>query len=85
MDFYKDFKEKLDSEHQWPTAYMFKFVVPKIKVDEFRTLFFVETLREKISKAGNYTSFTFKKQIKSSDEVVDIYIKAKKIEGVISL
>lgn len=85
MDSHKDFKEKLDNEHKWPATYMFKFVVPKGKVEDFRTLFSIEDLKEKVSKAGNYISFTFQKQMKSSDEVVEVYINAKKIEGVISL
>lgn len=85
MDSHKDFKEKLDNEHKWPTTYMFKFVVPKGKVEDFRALFSVENLKEKASKAGNYISFTFQKQMQSSNEVVDVYLSAKKIEGVISL
>lgn len=85
MDSIKAFKEKLDAEHSWPTTYMFKFVVPKIKIDEFKSYFPNESHQEKQSKAGNYTSFTFKKNINSSDEVVEVYLKAKKIEGVIAL
>ena len=85
MDSYKVFKEKLDSEHKWPTDYMFKFVSPKNKAQEVRKLFYQESLSEKKSKAGNYISFTFTKLIYTSDEVVDIYIKARSIEGLISL
>jgi len=85
MDTYQDFKSKLDQEHKWPTIYMFKFVVPKGKIEEFNTIFVDESVQSKESKAGNYMSFTMKKMMNSSQEVVDIYLKAKKIEGVISL
>jgi len=85
MDSFKAFKEKLDAEHKWPVVYMFKFVVPKIQVEEFKSLFSGEAHHEKKSKAGNYTSFTFKRKIGSSEEVVDVYLKARKIEGVIAL
>ncbi|MCG8308016.1 MAG: DUF493 domain-containing protein [Cytophagales bacterium] len=85
MDTHKAFKEKLDIEHDWPTTYMFKFVVPKNKTKEVRDMFSKETLMEKKSKAGNYVAFTFKKLINSSDEVVDIYLQAKKVKGLISL
>ena len=85
QDSFHAFREKLDSEHSWPDYYVFKFVVPKNKVEEFRVLFSDEQLTEKQSKAGNYTSFTIKKMISSSDEVIEAYVKAKKVEGIISL
>ena len=85
MDSYKDFKEKLNRVHKWPTTYMFKFVVPSTKVQEFTLLFSKETLDTKPSKNGNYVAFTMKKLVKSSDEVVDIYIAAKNIKGLMAL
>ena len=85
MDSYEAFKIKLDNEHDWPSTYLFKFVVPKNKTDEFRLIFSLESMQEKKSKAGNYVSFTFKKIINSSDEVVDVYLKAKTVEGLIAL
>jgi hypothetical protein len=85
MDSYHDFKEKLDFEHQWPTVYMFKFVVPSEKVQEFHGIFEEESLQSKKSKSGKYASFTLKKMMSSSQEVVEIYLKARKIEGIIAL
>ncbi len=79
------FKEKLDQEHEWPGIYIFKFVVPKEKVQDFKETFPEYTFQERKSKAGNYISFTLKMEMKSSDEVVDIYFKAKTVEGIISL
>ena len=85
MDSFKAFQEKLDNEHKWPTEYMFKFVVPKSRVDEIRGIFGKEALTFKNSKAGNYVAFTMKKRMNSSDEVIEIYKKAEKIEGLIAL
>lgn len=85
MDSFKAFKEKLDKEHKWPDNYVFKFVVPAAKENEFKAKFPNESFSEKKSKAGNYISFTLKKMLQSSDEVVEMYVKAKTVEGVISL
>ncbi|MCK5279152.1 MAG: DUF493 family protein [Cyclobacteriaceae bacterium] len=85
MDSFKAFKEKLDNEHKWPAIYMFKFVAPSAKVQDVLTAFSKETFQMKRSKAGNYVAFTLKKMIKSSDEVVEIYLKARKIEGLIAM
>ena len=85
MDSFKAFKTKLDKEHKWPTIYMFKFVVPSNKSLELRKVFAEESMQTKQSKNGNYVAFTMKKLMRSSDEVVEIYMKARKIEGVIAL
>jgi hypothetical protein len=85
MDSFESFKAKLDKVHKWPSSYIFKFVVPIAKADEVKAMFVKETLRSKLSKAGNYESFTMEKIMDSSDEVIDIYREAKKIEGLIVL
>lgn len=85
MDSVKAFKEKLDQEHNWPAYYMFKFVVPIEKEDEVKDAFPTEKFQKRLSKAGNYIAFTLKKMINNSDEVVEIYFRARKIEGLIAL
>ena len=85
MDSVKAFKEKLDQEHNWPSVYMFKFVVPAEKETEVTDMFPSEDLQKRLSKAGNYIAFTFKKMINNSDEVVEIYKRARTIEGLIAL
>ena len=84
-DSIETFKEKLDKEHKWPCSYMFKFIAPATKTEEVKAMFSKENLIEKTSKAGNYISFTMKKHMKSSDEVIEIYRQANKIEGLIVL
>ena len=58
MESFMAFKEKLDSEHKWPTTYMFKFVVPSAKAHELKTIFLKESLQTKDSKTGKYVAFT---------------------------
>ena len=79
------FKEKLESQHTWPGHYIFKFIVPAHKIEEVRVLLVDGEITEKASSKGTYKSLTFKVHMQSSDHVIDLYTKAKKIEGIISL
>lgn len=81
----ENFKDKLDSQHIWPSLYMFKFIVPKGKEGEIYSLFPRNETSTKPSKAGNYISITAKIMMPSSDEVIKIYQQAHKVEGVIAL
>lgn len=85
MDLDKSFSDKLDREHQWPCDYLFKFVVPVFKKNEFLDLFPGEKFQSKESSGGKYTSLSLLKQMTSSAEVIAIYRKAGKIEGIIAL
>lgn len=82
---YAAFREKLDAEHKWPTYYMFKFIVPREQESEIYKVLPRENWTSKASKSGTYISFTAKLYLSSSQEVIDIYQKAHKIEGVIAL
>lgn len=84
-DSINSFKEKLDNEYQWPSLYSFKFIVPKGKEDEVKVIFHQHEVKEKASSKGNYISVTAKVMAQSSDTIIDYYIKASKIEGVIAL
>jgi len=78
-------QEKLDQHYAWPALYTFKFIVPKGKEDEVKNLFPQHTSSEKLSKNGNYTSITLNMMMPSSEAVIDVYVKASKIEGIIAL
>ena len=82
---FQEFREKLDDQHSWPGSYLFKFIVPKEKRDEVQKLFPGKLLIEKESKKGNYLSLTIKLHMNSSLEVIEIYERAYKINGVIAL
>lgn len=81
----EDFKKKLDDIHDFPTIYMFKFIVTEEKKDEVKNLFPLSELDYKPSSKGKYTSVTAKVMMQSSDHVIEIYKEAKKIEGIIAL
>jgi len=78
-------KELLDDQHQWPSKYSFKFIVPYQKLTELMSLLSSGECSQKPSKNGKYISVTSIVDIKSSDEVLNIYEKASTIEGIISL
>lgn len=82
-------KQKLsESITSYPHVYMFKFIV---KADN-KTMALVEVLFEddaeitqKESSKGNYISITAKQVVMNVDEIISIYEKAAKVEGVMTL
>jgi putative lipoic acid-binding regulatory protein len=82
-------KKLLDDHHQWPDLYMFKFVIPSDnqKLAQIEALFNAETaeIRHKPSSKGNYTAITIKEVMLSAQSVLDVYEKAREIEGLIAL
>jgi len=79
------FKEKLEAMYSFPTLYMFKFIVPNARVGEIESLFPKNETKNKSSSGGKYVSVTIKMMAASSDQIIDIYTKASKIDGIISL
>ena len=80
------FEAALNATHSWPYEYVFKFIVPKEKRLEASSIvesFLDLAVRE--SQKGRYVSITVKALMSSSDEVVKVYKKASKIDGIISL
>lgn len=79
------FKQKLDQQHDWPSLYMFKFIVPTGKENEVFALFPKNDLTTRKSRKGNYTSITAQVMMRSSEDVVNKYKEAHRIEGVLAL
>ncbi|GCC52598.1 DUF493 domain-containing protein [Chryseotalea sanaruensis] len=79
------FREKLNQHYQWPTAYMFKFIVPSGKEPAVKNMFPSEDITEKLSANGKYISVTVQLKMNSAEEVIAIYQKASKVEGLIAL
>jgi len=80
-----EFKKKLDDIHDFPTVYMFKFIVTEDKTEAVDKLFPMSELNYKPSSKGKYVSVTASVMMPSSDRVIQIYQEAKKIEGIIAL
>jgi hypothetical protein len=85
QDWVNSFREKLDKHYAWPALYIFKFIVPAGKEGEVKNLFPNHSTSEKPSKNGNYISVTVQAMMPSSDAVVDVYINASTIQGLIAL
>lgn len=79
------FKEKLESVGQFPMVYMFKFIVPSGRENEIVALFPKNEISIKPSSGGKYVSTTLQVEMKSADQIIEIYEQAATIEGVIAL
>lgn len=79
------FKEKLESQHDFPGPYTFKFIIPKGQKEQVLALLPEGDLTFKASSGEKYTSITLKAQMPSSDQVIAVYTQVAKVEGVVSL
>ncbi len=88
-DFYAKLKESLDNFSSYPSAYLFKFIVPtsKTQFDEVKAVFDLPgvVIRTKVSKTNKYKSVSINMIMNSSDEIIAKYKEVSKIEGIISL
>ncbi len=87
-DFYADLEKKLNEETQFPSVYLFKFIIPNDnqRLAQTQALFGAEaqvTTRE--SRTGKYLSVSAKEMMLSAASIIERYRKAEKIEGIIQL
>lgn len=88
-EFYERLKEELRSTSQWPSLYLYKFIVPTdttkiIAVEnEFDNMGAVINTMQ--SKNGNFTSISVNVQMNSPEHVVEKYLAVSVIDGIISL
>tara|TARA_R110002050_G_scaffold204327_1_gene339644 strand:- start:135371 stop:135649 length:279 start_codon:yes stop_codon:yes gene_type:complete len=86
--FYKNLEVKLEEHHQFPSTYLFKFIIPNSLhlLAEVEALFSEKAvINTRESKTGKYISISGKEIILESNEVISVYKKAEKIEGLMSL
>lgn len=81
----ESFRRQLEQEYEWPALYTFKFIVPKERIGEVRALFEKHDINERESSKGAYISLTSRVMAESSEHIIDIYVKANQIEGIIAL
>lgn len=86
---YLKLMEQLTEGFDWPTVYMFKFIVPadNAKIAQVENLFNSEEAQISIrnSRKGNFVSITAKELMLSPEKVIDRYLEAENIKGLISL
>lgn len=81
-------RERLNEVHDWPSVYMFKFVLEpdEERLQALLALFPSESeVLRRYSTGGKYLSITVKEVMISADEVVLRHEKASSITGVIVL
>ena len=88
-DFYKRLKQQLEENFNWPSTYLYKFIVPSdpSKIEAIRSIFADDNavLNTRESSKGNFTSVSVKVRMESPDAVIEKYLEVSAVEGVISL
>ncbi|MEQ8323553.1 MAG: DUF493 family protein [Vicingaceae bacterium] len=87
-EFFKSLEEKLTESVEWPSVYMFKFIVPadNRKIALVEALFSPEAqISRKESREGKYISITGTVVMLNAPEVIKKYRKAAEIDGLIAL
>lgn len=84
----KRLQSLIDDIHEWPSVFMFKYVLPT-DAEELKKLklIFSESaeINTRQSKNGKYTGVTVKEMIMKSETVFERYEKTAEIKGIISL
>ena len=81
-------REQLNKEVNWPTIYMFKFIVPadNRKIALVEAKFSDEAIvTQKQSSNGKYISITVKEAMLTAESIIEKYKEMEGIEGLISL
>ena len=81
----KQLKQLLDDQHDWPTEFMFKFIVPQDKEQEVKSIFPYQNVSLNFSRNGRYVSITVTLIMESAEAILEVYNAASKIEGIIAL
>lgn len=87
-NFFAKLRKQLEESTEWPTVYMFKFIIPadNKKLALVESLFSAQaTITTRLSNQGKYISVTGKVVMLNAEEVIVKYKKAAKIDGLIAL
>ncbi len=88
-DFYKKLKETIENTTDFPTEYLFKFIIPTDdkKLKQLKSIFKHPEVKitTRLSKNSKYTSVSVLSLMKNSDEIIDKYKQVAVVEGLISL
>ena len=88
-DYYKKLKVTLDETTQFPSKYLYKFIIPNddVKLKLIKDVFNYggAVIDTKLSKTGKFISVSILIEMQSSDEIISKYISLGDIKGLISL
>ncbi len=85
QDNYDSFRKKLEEEHEFPSKYMYKFIVVKEKVQDILPFFETAEISTKKSKTGKYISVSATIVAFNSEDIISRYKSLSHVEGIISL
>ena len=84
---YRNLREQLNKQEDWPTLYMFKFIVPSTN----KNIALVESkfsdeavISQKQSTNGKYISITIKEVMLDADSIISKYQEMECIEGLMA-
>ena len=87
--FYDKLNKQLDETTVFPSDYLYKFIVASDdnNVAKVQKIFDNKgaVIKTRKSKNGTYNSISIMIKVSSSEEVINHYKEAEKIEGIISL
>lgn len=88
-EFYKRLKEQLAETTNWPSDYLYKFIVPTAgnQIEQIHQIFdnTGAVIESKQSKKGKYTSLSITVNLLDPDAVIKKYKEVGELAGVISL
>lgn len=79
------FRALLDDQTEWPTQYLFKFIVPVAELATVDAVFPRVEKTHRASSKGSYVSVSFTTEMGSAEEVEATYRRAAGIPGVVML
>ncbi len=85
---FEKLKDTLNKHINWPTVYMFKFIIPadNKKIALIQAKFSESAIISQHESAnGKYISITIKEVMLNADAIIDKYKEMKGMEGLISL
>lgn len=89
IEFYERLKKQLRDDTQWPSPYLYKFIIPSnlSKIAEIEAIFdgTDAVIKTRDSSKGTYTSVSIKVMMDSPEKVIEKYLEVSSVEGVISL
>lgn len=84
---FEGLRQKLEQE-EWPSTYMFKFILPNDNESITRLLNIFGTANKQQmqnSRNGKYVSITIEELMLTAADVIEKYEKAAQLKGVMSL
>jgi putative lipoic acid-binding regulatory protein len=81
----ESFREKLEAVSEWPSLYMFKFIVEAEQQNQVKEIFENHEVIVKPSSKGKYVSLTIKMLANSAEQIIEKYLETNKVKGIIAL